>query len=106
MIDPKHPKYSELLKWTDPEKAQWRATRIFGKKNGELSISTRKGKKFSIRDPASGKLVHFGGVGHEDFLKHQNKERRDNYLVRSAKIKGSWYTNPYSPNSLARSILW
>lgn len=45
-------------------------------------------------------------MGYEDFTKHKNEERRQNYLNRANAIKGDWKKNPYSPNNLAINILW
>jgi hypothetical protein len=36
-----------------------------------------------------------------DAIKHRN-----NYLKRSAGIRGDWESNNFSPNTLARKILW
>ena len=53
-----------------------------------------------------GKKIHFGAMGYQDYTKHKDPHRRQNYLKRSGGIKGSWNKDPYSPNSLARSLLW
>ena len=45
-------------------------------------------------------------MGYEDFTKHKNEERRQDYLSRATKIKGNWKNNKYSPNNLAINILW
>ena len=52
------------------------------------------------------KYVHFGDLRYEDFTKHQDKERLNNYLSRATKIKGNWRNNKYSPNNLAINLLW
>jgi hypothetical protein len=54
----------------------------------------------------NGRIVHFGQMGYEDYTKHCNKTRRKNYLTRSGKIKGDWAKDKYSPNNLARKLLW
>lgn len=54
----------------------------------------------------SGKLVHFGQMGYEDFTKHKDKKRRASYLRRASKIKGDWKADKFSPNNLAMNILW
>ena len=38
--------------------------------------------------------------------KPQKKYRRENYLKRTANIRGNWKDNPYSSNMLSRKILW
>jgi len=45
-------------------------------------------------------------MGYEDFTKHKNLKRRQNYLTRSTNIKGDWKKNKYSPNNLSIHILW
>ena len=73
--------------------------------NVKLYASPRKGKKWMIERP-DGKRVHFGSSAYQDYTQHQDKERRDNYLRRSAGIKGNWKNDKYSPNMLSREILW
>jgi hypothetical protein len=70
-----------------------------------LFVSTKKDKKYMIQAP-DGKWVHFGQMGYEDFTKHLDPIRRNNYLVRTANMRGDWKDNPYSANNLAREILW
>lgn len=74
-------------------------------KTAKLSKSSRKGKKWMIETP-SGKRVHFGASDYTDYTQHQDNERQKNYLRRSAGIKGDWKADKYSPNNLAREILW
>jgi len=45
-------------------------------------------------------------MGYEDFTKHKDEERRQQYLSRATNIKGNWKKNKYSPNNLAINILW
>lgn len=90
--------------YSNPVKALLNAKRYLGK-NTQLFISTKKDKKYMIQDP-DGKWVHFGQIGYDDFLKHGDPIRRNNYLIRSANIRGNWQDDPYSPNNLSRNILW
>jgi hypothetical protein len=96
-----------LLKYSNPLKAQENAIKYLGK-DALLYISTRKDKKYMILNPNTGKMVHFGQLSppYQDFLKHQNEQRRQHYLKRSNLIKGNWRDNKYSPNNLSRNILW
>jgi hypothetical protein len=71
----------------------------------KIKPSTRKGKKFMVENP-KGKMVHFGAKGYDDFTKHKDDTRRQNYLSRATKIKGDWKKDKYSPNNLAINILW
>jgi len=72
----------------------------------ELYISDKKDKKYFIINPQTGKKIYFGAMGYQDFTKHNDPVRRANYLRRSANIRGDWKTNKYSPNNLARNVLW
>lgn len=87
-----------------------------GKYNYELS--TAKGKK--LMTVVNGKIIHFGASGMEHFkdktgllpknLNHGDKERRKNYLTRTAKIKDGQgkltKDNPNSANYHSRRVLW
>ena len=100
-------KIKKLLEYSNPEISQKNAFKKYGK-DALLYISTRKNKKYSILNPSTGKMVHFGSIEppYEDFTKHRNEQRRQHYLKRSNLIKGDWRDNPYSPNNLSRRILW
>ena len=100
MIDKTNKKYKELVKYSNPSLVDMKS-----KGYGKLSISTKKDKKYMIETP-SGKIVHFGQMGYEDYTKHKDKIRRDNYLKRSSGISGKWRKNKFSPNNLSRSLLW
>ena len=94
-----------LLKYSNPKTAQHQALKYLGK-TAKLYPSNKKDKKYAIYDPNNDKWVNFGQLGYEDFTKHKNKERRQNYLTRSRNIKGNWKNNKYSPNNLSIHILW
>ena len=51
--------------------------------------STRKNKKYMIMNDDN-KYIHFGHSRYEDFTKHQDLKRLNNYLSRATKIKGNW----------------
>jgi len=76
-----------------------------GDDDAEIYLSERKDKKFCVVAP-DGKTVHFGQKGYTDFTKHQNQQRRENYLNRATNIKGNWRGNKYSANNLAINLLW
>lgn len=68
--------------------------------------------KLAIPNP-SGKIVRFGKVGYNDFLiwKHLKGEadaekHRSRFQKSHRALKGEWKADPYSPNSLALSVLW
>ena len=59
-----------------------------------------------VLNPNTSKYVYFGAMGYEDFTKHNDVNRRKNYLIRSENIVGKWKDDKYSPNNLSRHILW
>lgn len=76
-----------------------------GDDDAEIYLSTAKNKKFAVITP-EGKVVNFGQKGYTDYTKHQDEQRRQNYLNRAMKIRGDWRSDKYSPNNLAINILW
>ena len=78
-------------------------SRIIYKKTVEPS--TRKNKKYMILND-NNKYIHFGDMRYQDFTKHQDLKRLNNYLSRATKIKGNWKKDKYSPNNLSISLLW
>ena len=97
MID----KYKELVKWSNPSSAKKMANEYMGL---DLYISSKPEKKYMVYDGR--KWIHFGQMGYEDFTKHKDLKRRENYLIRTANMRGNWKSNPLSPNNLSRNILW
>lgn len=89
------PKNDPLWRFSNPEQVQ--------KNAGNLVVykSQNKTKKYAIIH--NGLRINFGGLGYEDFTKHHDPKRRLNYLMRSAK---AGHQDPYSPNELARRLLW
>jgi hypothetical protein len=56
-----------------------------------------------ILDPETNKYIHFGEWSFEDYTKHKDKKRRNEFLKRNHK----WKDYPkYSPAYLAYYILW
>jgi len=98
------PPTDEIWMYSNPREAQQKAFQIYGK-DAILYRSKAKNKKYSIINP-KGKIVNFGQIGYEDFLKHKNPVRRNNYLTRTANMKGNWKDDGYSANNLSRNILW
>jgi hypothetical protein len=95
-----------IAKYSNPKQAQKQAYKYLGTKNGKIYRSTRKEKKYMVKDPKTNKWVHFGQMKYEDYTKHKNKTRRKNYLNRASHINGNWKHNKYSANNLAMHILW
>ena len=48
----------------------------------DLYLSTSKHKKYMVFDE-QGKKMHFGSIIHEDYTKHKDKQRRDNFRNRN-----------------------
>ncbi len=71
-----------------------------------IRLSDKAKKKYMVFNHDTRKWVYFGQVGYEDFTKHGDQLRRENYLRRTENIKGNWKENKYSPNNLSRNILW
>ena len=94
----------QLRDYSDPDEAYKRLKQYDPKL--DLFLSDKKNKKYFIINPNNGKKVYFGSMGYEDHTKHLDPIRRANYLRRSANIKGNWKEDKYSPNNLARNVLW
>jgi hypothetical protein len=99
------PKVALLNKWSNPTKVAEKAKKYLGN-DVMVYLSTKPKKKYMIINPDTNKEVHFGEMGYEDNTKSQDPIRRENYLKRSANIKGNWKNNKYSPNNLSRNLLW
>ena len=75
-------------------------------------VSKNKDKKYYVEFIHKNKkyLIHFGNIHYEDYTKHKNKERRQNYLSRASGITNSkgelTYTNPIYANFWAYFCLW
>lgn len=98
-------KENEILKYSNPKQVYKNAVEYLGD-NVDIDVSTRKDKKYMIYNPKTNRMVHFGQMGYEDFTKHRNLDRRNNYLLRASRIKGNWKDDKYSPNNLSINILW
>ena len=101
-----------LSDYSDYESVLKRA-KIFYGDNVELLPSTRKTKKYMIKNKFTNKYVHFGAMGYLDYTKYVQfidlktaNEHRSRYLKRALNIKGNWENNPYAPNYLSILLLW
>ena len=88
-----------MEKYSNPKIVQ----KLANKHNlGSVQISTRKDKKYMIRD-STNKLIHFGQLGYEDYTVHKDKTRLKNFKKRNAK----WKNAPKnSPAWLSYHLLW
>ena len=93
-----------LKKVSNPATVVRKAKQIYG--TGVKIVESRaKSKKYALIKPNETR-VNFGSIDYEDYTKHKNATRRDNYLKRSAGIKSNWKRNKYSANLLSRRLLW
>jgi len=97
------PSRDELYLYSNPHTAQQKAFKYLGQ-NAVLYKSNETHKKYAIIH--NGHIINFGQMGYADYTKTHDKIKRYDYLHRSAGIAGNWRTDPYSPNNLARHILW
>jgi hypothetical protein len=104
-MPPNYIKAVKVEKVSNPIMVLKKARELFGE-DTDIGFSTDSKKKYMIYDPNAKVWVHFGDINYQDYTKHQDDIRRNNYLIRSGNIKGDWKDNPYSPNNLARNLLW
>lgn len=71
-------------------------------KLGKIFPSSRKTKKYMIESP-SGKWIHFGQKGYEDYTGHKDATRLEAFQKRNRR----WANAPgYTPRWLAYHLLW
>lgn len=74
----------------------------------DVQPSTRKNKKYMVT--YKGNLIHYGDTRYDDYLDHNDTERRHNYRARASKIKTEsgqlTYKNKLSPNFWSIHTLW
>lgn len=91
--------------YSNPKQVMKNAKKYLGK-DVSIELSNKKDKKYMVYNPNTKKWVYFGQIGYEDFTKHKDPKRRENYLKRTANMKGNWKDDKYSPNNLSRNLLW
>lgn len=90
-----------VSKYSNPQIVQKLANKYLGD-NIKVYFSTRKNKKYMVQNP-DGKWIHFGQKGYEDYTKHQDDTRRNNFRKRNAK----WETaSKWTPAWLSWHLLW
>ena len=97
--------FKNIKEVSNPDKALSNTKKYLGK-NAALYPSEKSKYKYKVFNPNTNKFVYFGSMLYEDYLKHGDEIRKKNYLLRSGHIKGNWKDDKYSPNNLARNILW
>ena len=93
-------KFKELLKVSDPKEVDKRAMKIFNK---EVYLSTRKNKKYMIKDD-NNRFQHFGDIRYEDATYHKNPERIKQFKQRNKRWANN--ENKFSPAYLSYVLLW
>lgn len=91
----------DIYDYSNPSIVQENARNYLGK-NAKVFFSTRKDKKYMMKDP-EGKWVHFGQYGFQDYTLHQDEERRRKFRNRNAKWKDA---ERWSPAWLSWHLLW
>jgi hypothetical protein len=95
----------EIYNFSNPDIVFRKARQIYGN-DVVIDISDKPKKKYKIYDPYKNKWVYFGAIGYNDFTKTGDLKKRENYLRRTANMRGNWRDNPYSANNLSRCLLW
>ena len=98
-------KGSGINQFSDPKVVYEKAKKYLGK-DVDIKLSDKPIKKYMILNPHTNKWIYFGQMGFEDFTKHKDLNRRQNYLRRTENMRGNWKDNKYSANNLSRNILW
>lgn len=89
-------------KYSNPELVQKNAFKLLGHE-AIIYFSNRNDKKYMLRNPNTGKFIHFGQIGFEDWTKHQDPKRRIVFRKRNSR----WNTfSKYTPAWLSFNILW
>ncbi len=99
------PKNCKIWKVSNPIISQKNAFKYLDD-DAILYLSNKKDKKYMIFDPIEKKMISFGNINYQDFTRHRNPVRRQNYLSRACNIRGEWKDNKYSKNNLSINILW
>ena len=94
-----------INKYSNPKIVYKNAKKYLGK-DVNIQLSDKPQKKYMVLNPNTNKWVYFGQMEYEDYTKHRDEKRRENYLKRTANIRGQWQDNPYSANMISRKILW
>jgi hypothetical protein len=93
-------KLTQLKEFSNPEFVLWKAQQMG---LNPVYESSRKDKKYMVFDGK--KMIHFGQFKppYEDYTKHGDEKRRDNFRKRNKK----WaYARKYSPAWLSFYLLW
>lgn len=95
-------KEEDILLYSNPKQVFKDAKKLFGN-DVEIKISTRKDKKYMIKNPENDKWVHFGQMFAQDYTYHKDKERQKRFKIRNHKWANM---NEFSPAYLSYHLLW
>ena len=91
-------KLEEISRYSDPNEVQRRAMLLH---INAVHPSSRADKKYMVFD--GHKMVHFGSSKYQDYTKHGDEKRRNNFRKRNHR----WaYAPKYSPAFLSWNLLW
>jgi len=68
----------------------------------DLYLSSSKHKKYMVFNE-DGKKIHFGSILYQDYTKHKNKKRRENFRNRNKRWADA---DMYTPAHLSYYLLW
>ena len=68
----------------------------------DLYLSTSKNKKYMVFNE-EGKKIHFGSMLYQDYTKHKDKTRRENFRNRNRRWKDA---DKFTPAHLSYYLLW
>ena len=91
----------KICEVSDPELALKQLKKYYGN-DVDLYLSSSKNKKYMVFDE-DGKKIHFGSLLYQDYTKHKDKKRRENFRNRNRKWKDA---DKYTPAHLSYYLLW
>ncbi len=100
----------DIQKYSNPQTVFKKAKMIYGN-DVMIDISNRKNKKYMILNPYTKKWIHFGNYGMEDYTKHKNIQRRENFRVRNknwslVQSTSRGLQEPYTAGFMSYFLLW
>jgi len=91
----------KICEVSDPELVLKQLKKYYGN-DVDLYLSSSKNKKYMVFDE-DGKKVHFGSMLYQDYTKHKDKKRRENFRNRNRKWKDA---DKYTPAHVSYYLLW
>jgi hypothetical protein len=91
----------EICEVSNPELVLIQLKKYYGDEV-DLYLSSSINKKYMVFNE-DGKKVHFGSLLYEDYTKHKDKKRRQNFRNRNKRWKDA---DKYTPAHLSYYLLW